>query len=87
MSIGRLGLRKSNSFELFGYDFMVDENLKPWLLEVNSSPSMESSTPVTTELVRNVLEDTVKVIIDAAEDPEADIGRFELCYKAKPRLH
>jgi hypothetical protein len=29
---------------MFGYDFMVDTNYKVWLLEVNSSPSMDYST-------------------------------------------
>ena len=41
---GNLG--RKNSFELFGYDFMVDSNLKVWLIEINSSPSMEYSTVI-----------------------------------------
>ena len=30
---------KSNSFELFGFDFVIDENLKCWLIEANMSPA------------------------------------------------
>lgn len=27
------------SFQLFGFDFMVDEELKVWLIEVNGAPA------------------------------------------------
>lgn len=53
--------RKGNC-ELVGYDFMIDENLNPWLIEINMSPSMEYSTPVTKKLVKMVLQDTAKLI-------------------------
>jgi len=41
---------------------MIDENLNPWLIEINMSPSMEYSTPITKKLVKMVLQDTGKLI-------------------------
>ncbi|XP_060848060.1 tubulin monoglutamylase TTLL4-like [Rhopalosiphum padi] len=35
-----------NAYELFGIDVLFDEYLKPWILEVNISPSLHSSSPL-----------------------------------------
>ena len=76
------------SSELFGYDIMIDENLTPWLIEINSSPAMDYSTPVTKKLVKEVMEDCIKVIVDynyasAKKKPHINTGNFTLIYKAK----
>jgi tubulin monoglycylase TTLL3/8 len=76
---------RKNSFEFYGYDFMVDQEFRVWLIEVNSSPSMDRDTPVTGELVPIVLTDLCKVIIDypaAKNKKDCDTGYFQLIYKS-----
>ena len=37
---------RKNSHELYGFDIMVDIDLIPWLIEINSSPCMDYSTVI-----------------------------------------
>lgn len=32
--------------EIYGYDFILDEEINPWLIEVNTNPCIEESSPL-----------------------------------------
>ena len=38
--------RKIGYFGLYGYDFMIDENMKTWLIEINVNPAITCNTDV-----------------------------------------
>ena len=72
---------RKNSFELYGADFMLDEEYNPWLIEINCSPAMGGTTKVTERLCSEVLDDCCKVIIDKRENRSASTGKWEIIYK------
>ena len=50
---------------------MIDENLRPWLIEVNASPSMSSDSQTDADLKAALLDDTFTTL-DAEEMFEED---------------
>ena len=55
-------LHKGNCFELFGYDILIDSDLKPWLLEINLSPSLACESPLDTTIKSNLIADTLNLV-------------------------
>lgn len=49
-------------FEIYGFDIIVDEALKPWLLEVNICPSLSSGSPLDKRIKTKLVADTLTLV-------------------------
>ncbi|XP_075991994.1 protein monoglycylase TTLL8-like isoform X2 [Anticarsia gemmatalis] len=70
-----------NRFELYGCDFILDKMYKPWLIEINSSPDLNHTTPVTAKICPAVISDIIKVVIDYPRNRNCSTGKFECIYR------
>ena len=83
-SVRKLALKHNNCFDLLGFDIMIDENLKPWLLEVNLSPSMNTDTPLDLHIKSNLIADTLNIIGIRAFDRKTECSsKIQSRIKAK----
>jgi len=56
--------------EIFGYDFILDEDLNPWLIEVNTNPCLEESSTLLKVLIPRMLDDALKLTLDVVFPPK-----------------
>ena len=61
-NIKTLGTNDKNYFSLLGYDFLLDENLKLYLLEINSRPSLLMKGIVDLKLKPQLIADTLNIV-------------------------
>mmetsp|Transcript_22357 Transcript_22357/g.34614 ORF Transcript_22357/g.34614 Transcript_22357/m.34614 type:complete len:104 (-) Transcript_22357:2-313(-) len=48
---------------MYGYDILIEDNLKPWLIEVNASPSLSTTTESDRILKMNLIKDVFNIVI------------------------
>ena len=81
---------RKNSWELYGFDFMVDDEFNAWLIEINSSPACDYSTSTTERYVQKALVELLTVVLDTREwaeqprkerGPKPDTGGWECIYQ------
>ncbi|KAK0183345.1 hypothetical protein PV327_001396 [Microctonus hyperodae] len=74
-------------FECYGYDIIIDNTLKPWLIEVNASPSLTSTTVNDRILKYKLIDNIVSIVVPPDGVPDVRwnkcpsleaMGNFEL---------
>lgn len=83
LSVQKVLINDYHCFELYGFDVLIDKNLKPWILEINASPSMSASTVADYHLKFELLNDVLDVV-DIEQrfgDKEDRGGGFDLIYQ------
>ncbi|UJR23876.1 hypothetical protein I4U23_026848 [Adineta vaga] len=85
-SVQKIMINDKHCFELYGYDILLDGNLKPWLIETNASPSLTASNQEDHEIKCRLLEDMLNVIDMEGRltGKEKRIGGFDLIYNDGP---
>jgi tubulin polyglutamylase TTLL6/13 len=53
---------KSRCFEILGFDILIDERHRPWLLEVNSMPSLQTSSKLDHDLKKQVIMGALQIL-------------------------
>lgn len=85
-SVQRIIINDKHCFELYGFDIMFDNNLKPWIIEVNASPSLTASSPTDYDLKVSLLEDMLHVMDMEGRltGNEKRVGGYDLIWNDGP---
>ena len=74
--------RRNYQFEIFGYDFMMDINFNIFLIEINTNPGLEESSPWIKIIVPRMLDDALRLTIDQLFETKYD---FDMINKNKTK--
>ena len=75
-------------FEIFGYDFIIDSDFRPWILEINNNPGLGISSPVIQKLIPRMFDDALRLTLDKIFDTKYSNECFDenKNYKSKYKL-
>ena len=64
--------RKQLNFEIFGFDYILDADFNTWLIEANTNPCLEESSPLLEALLPRMLDDAFKLTLDVVFPTERE---------------
>ena len=79
---GQINCQK-HTFELLGYDFILDQDLNTYLIEVNTNPCLEESNELLRKLLPRMIDDTLNIVLDPVFACYDQNGRNCDKYKSK----
>jgi hypothetical protein len=56
--------RRKNCFELFGYDFLIDEDFRIWMIEINTNPYFGVPNAYIEKLLPKMMDDLLDIVVD-----------------------
>lgn len=62
--------KRKNCFELFGFDFIIDEEFRIWLLEINTNPFLGTPNKDMVVLVPRMINEMIEIAVDSRCKPE-----------------
>ena len=74
--------RRVNTFEIYGFDFMLDRDFKVYLIEANTNPWLELPWPLLTRVISGMLDNSFRIAIDPLFPP----NDFSFCWKRTAAL-
>jgi hypothetical protein len=74
--------RRVGCFGLYGYDFMIDEQMKVWLIEVNVNPALTTNTHTLLQAIPPVVEEAIGSVTCCCSSRSAFIPFVRLHFAA-----
>lgn len=69
---------RTNCFEVLGFDVLLDENLRPWLLEINLSPSLNTDSSLDLKIKGSMIADLFTMIGIVSIDQQFSVDKSHL---------
>jgi hypothetical protein len=71
--------KRRGCFELFGFDFLIDEDFRLWLIEVNTNPYLGVPNDYIREVLPKMIDDMLDLTLGPGGNNSGE-NRFEILY-------
>lgn len=78
--------QREHSYELFGYDFLIDEDFRVWLIEVNTNPYLGVPNEFIKDLLPKMMSELLQIVADPVFPPKVNVmhhSTYELIYDSE----